>query len=83
MSNSEFTLQWSHLSSKCDALRGTQLKRVVITSSCASVFDSNSRGLVNESSWNEASVTLVKEKGSAAPNPEKYRASKTLAERGK
>ncbi|KAL5532147.1 hypothetical protein ACEPAF_5711 [Sanghuangporus sanghuang] len=61
---------------------GTRLKRVVVTSSCASVFDSNSRGLINESSWNEASITLVKEKGSAAPNPEKYRASKTLAEKG-
>ena len=35
----------------------------------------------SEEDWNEASIAEVKEKGRAASNPGKYRASKTLAER--
>lgn len=61
---------------------GSQLKRVVVTSSTASVIDSNSSGTLNENNWNEAGVELVRQKGSAAPAGDKYRASKALAEKG-
>ncbi|KAL5521236.1 hypothetical protein ACEPAG_9159 [Sanghuangporus baumii] len=60
---------------------GKGLKRIVVTSSVASIVNPDSSGLVDESSWNESSVTLIKEKGSAAPGQEKYRASKTFAEK--
>ena len=63
--------------------RGSQLKRAVVTSSTASIFDSSSSGRLDENSWNESSITLVKEKGKDASNMEKYRASKSLAEKGK
>ncbi|THH09441.1 hypothetical protein EW145_g2001 [Phellinidium pouzarii] len=65
---------------------GPQLKRIVVTSSGTAVYepgatDAKSTGVLNESSWNESSVTEVREKGRAASQWAKYCASKTLAER--
>ncbi|TBU38649.1 NAD(P)-binding protein [Dichomitus squalens] len=61
---------------------GSSVKRVVVTSSCASVLTPTTEPRVfSEEDWNEASIAEVKEKGRAASSPAKYRASKTLAER--
>ncbi|EJD07758.1 NAD-binding protein [Fomitiporia mediterranea MF3/22] len=60
---------------------GSQLKRVAVTSSCASILNPSSTGVLNEESWNEESIAIVKEKGREAPAQEKYRASKSLAEK--
>ncbi|GHJ85946.1 hypothetical protein NliqN6_2348 [Naganishia liquefaciens] len=66
------------------------LKRLVITSSVAAVVDPNPRGeqhangppyTMDERDWNEYSPKVVEEKGVDAPGSDKYRASKTLAER--
>ncbi|KAH9918743.1 NAD(P)-binding protein [Epithele typhae] len=62
---------------------GPRLQRVVVTSSCAAVLtpgDASGRAFA-EADWNEASVRAVEAAGRAAPPAEKYRASKTLAER--
>ncbi|KAH9855693.1 NAD-P-binding protein [Lenzites betulinus] len=60
---------------------GADVKRVVVTSSCASVLTVGTQPRVfTEADWNEASVSEVREKGRAAAQPSKYRASKTLAE---
>ncbi|THG95051.1 hypothetical protein EW026_g6529 [Hermanssonia centrifuga] len=61
---------------------GTSVKRVVVTSSCAAVLtaDPNPR-VFTEDDWNELSVKEVETKGSEASAFDKYRASKTLAER--
>jgi len=65
------------------ALRhGSSVKRVVVTSSCASVMHFSPHPLVfSEVDWNEQSIKEIEEKGSSAPNDLKYRASKTLAEK--
>ncbi|KAI0314138.1 D-lactaldehyde dehydrogenase [Amylostereum chailletii] len=61
---------------------GSSVKRVVITSSCASVLKPSSTPAVwDETSWNEPAIEEVKEKGAPAPAPSIYRASKTLAEK--
>ena len=66
--------------------RGT-VKRIVYMSSCAAAFSPPPAGhagftrVLDETSWNEHSPALVREKGRDAPGLEKYRASKTLAER--
>ncbi len=61
---------------------GSSVKRIVITSSCASVLTpSPDPHIFSEEDWNEASIAEVKEKGRDASAPGKYRASKTLAER--
>ncbi|KAI0674146.1 NAD(P)-binding protein [Trametes maxima] len=61
---------------------GSAVKRVVITSSTAAVLEPTTTPRVfSEENWNEDSVAEVKEKGRAASQPGKYRASKTLAER--
>ena len=58
------------------------VNRIVITSSCAAVLTpARQPGLFSEEDWNEASIAAVESQGRAAPNAEKYRASKTLAER--
>ncbi|KAJ9098876.1 hypothetical protein QFC19_006214 [Naganishia cerealis] len=66
------------------------LKRLVITSSVAAVVDPKPRGekhasgppyTMDEEDWNEYSPRVVDEKGVDAPGSDKYRASKTLAER--
>ena len=61
---------------------GTNVKRVVITSSCASVLDNFPEpNVFSEKDWNEGSPKEVQEKGREASQPAKYRASKVLAER--
>ncbi|KAI0807632.1 NAD(P)-binding protein [Fomes fomentarius] len=62
---------------------GSSVKRVVITSSCASVqlTQSTDPRIFSEEDWNEACIAEVKEKGRDASAPIKYYASKTLAER--
>ncbi|KAL4259845.1 NAD(P)-binding domain superfamily protein [Pleurotus pulmonarius] len=58
------------------------LKRVVITSSCATVLETLPEPKVfSELDWNEQCLKQVEEKGKAASNGAKYQASKTLAER--
>jgi len=59
------------------------VKRVVITSSVASIErDSPTPSTFSELDWNEQCLDFVREKGREAPNTMKYRASKTLAEKG-
>ncbi|TEB22503.1 D-lactaldehyde dehydrogenase [Coprinellus micaceus] len=61
---------------------GPQLKRVVITSSCAAVITIQPTARTfSELDWNEQSIDEVKAQGRAAAPMTKYRASKTLAER--
>ncbi|KAJ7598455.1 D-lactaldehyde dehydrogenase [Mycena floridula] len=61
---------------------GSSIKRVVITSSCATVAVSGKAPKIfDDSDWNDYSVKIVEEIGRAAPNLEKYRASKVLSER--
>ncbi|KAF8878449.1 hypothetical protein BD779DRAFT_1554703 [Infundibulicybe gibba] len=68
---------------KSAAKAGGSVKRVVVTSSCAAVLHVSSEPRVfTEVDWNEQSVKEVEEQGSSAPNIAKYRASKTLAEKG-
>ena len=58
------------------------VKRISITASCASVLTPTRQpGLFSEEDWNEESPAVVEAQGRAAPAAEKYRASKTLAER--
>ncbi|KAJ3521179.1 hypothetical protein NM688_g9052 [Phlebia brevispora] len=61
---------------------GASVKRVVITSSTAAVLtqDPNPR-VFSEDNWNERSIGEVETKGREAAPFDKYRASKTLAER--
>jgi len=59
------------------------VKRIVITSSGAAILrDSPTPSTFSELDWNEQCLEIVKEKGRDAPNMMKYRASKTLAEKG-
>ncbi|KAI0077590.1 NAD(P)-binding protein [Panus rudis PR-1116 ss-1] len=62
---------------------GTDVKRVVILSSCAAVIDSSKPGptTFSEADWNDYSINEVETKGRDATPADKYRASKTLAER--
>lgn len=62
---------------------GEDVKRVVILSSCAAVLDTSKPGPVtfSEADWNDHSVNEVETKGKDAAPSDKYRASKTLAER--
>lgn len=64
---------------------GKKVKRIIITSSCAAIIE-DSRDPVqiwDESNWGDVWVEKTKAQGSDAPYMFKYRASKTLAERGK
>ena len=58
------------------------MKRIVVTSSCASVSNPTDTGILDEKNWNEDNIVEVKEKGKNASQPAKYRASKSLAEKG-
>ncbi|KAF8999637.1 hypothetical protein BDQ17DRAFT_1360724 [Cyathus striatus] len=61
---------------------GLSIKRIVITSSCASVMSPPSVPTkFSEKDWNETSPREVAEQGRAAAPITKYRASKTLAEK--
>lgn len=55
----------------------------MITSSGAAVLrDTTTPSTFSELNWNEQCLEIVREKGREAPNMMKYRASKTLAEKG-
>ena len=55
----------------------------MVTSSCASVLRVTTEPRVfSEKDWNEQAIDIVKEQGKSAPPIAKYRASKTLAEKG-
>ncbi|KAH9487453.1 Ketoreductase azaE [Psilocybe cubensis] len=61
---------------------GTKVKRVVLTSSMGALIPIMTGPVVlNENSWGDDIVQLVKQLGKAAPQITKYWASKTLAER--
>jgi nucleoside-diphosphate-sugar epimerase len=61
---------------------GSNLKRVVLTSSVVAVFELTSLPRVfNETNWNDAAVKAVKTEGSAVDPYTIYQASKTLAEK--
>ncbi|KAK0479097.1 D-lactaldehyde dehydrogenase [Armillaria luteobubalina] len=61
---------------------GTQVQRVVVTSSCTAVFHFPSEPTVfSEEDWNKQAVSEVEEKGSDASFAAKYCASKSLAEK--
>ena len=61
----------------------TSVKRIVVTSSCASVFSVASEPKIfNEKDWNKGASEAVKEQGKNASPAAKYMASKTLAEKG-
>ncbi|KAF8178849.1 NAD(P)-binding protein [Mycena galopus ATCC 62051] len=62
---------------------GTSVKRVVVTSSCAAVVDIEPEPKTfTELDWCQQAPKEIAEKGRAASPISKYRASKTLAERG-
>ncbi|KAF5363173.1 hypothetical protein D9758_008392 [Tetrapyrgos nigripes] len=61
---------------------GKDVKRIVVTSSCASVLEIRPEPTkFSEEDWNELSAKEVQEQGRSAAAASKYRASKTLAER--
>lgn len=66
------------------------LQRLIITSSVAAIIEPEPKGerhaggppyRFTEEDWNTYSPEVIKEKGADAPGSDKYRASKTLAER--
>ncbi|KAG8876481.1 methylglyoxal reductase (NADPH-dependent) gre2 [Tulasnella sp. 331] len=57
------------------------VKRVVITSSIASIIHDKSSEIFDETDWNVTSPNEVEQKGKGASAIHKYRASKVLAER--
>jgi len=59
------------------------VKRVIVTSSIAAVMNATKTPPVTftEKDWNENSEKMVKEQGKAAPAADKYRASKSMAEK--
>jgi len=61
-----------------------KIKRIVITSSCASLTREGTKPTVtfDETDWADQAIQTVKEQGSKAAFMTKYRASKALAERG-
>ncbi|CCM04248.1 uncharacterized protein FIBRA_06415 [Fibroporia radiculosa] len=61
---------------------GASVKRIVFTSSCAALMNvQDTPRVFTEADWNEQAIAEVREKGRAAAQQTKYRASKTLAER--
>ncbi|KAG5650224.1 hypothetical protein H0H81_000267 [Sphagnurus paluster] len=66
---------------KSAAKNGDSVKRVVVTSSCASVLEIGVDKVFSEADWNELAIREVKEQGDKAPGASKYRASKTLGEK--
>ncbi|KAL0574028.1 hypothetical protein V5O48_001175 [Marasmius crinis-equi] len=61
---------------------GGQVQRIVITSSCAAIGMMRDKPEVfDEKNWNDYAVQLTEEQGRKALGVNKYRASKTLAEK--
>ncbi|KAF8880900.1 hypothetical protein CPB84DRAFT_1792190 [Gymnopilus junonius] len=61
---------------------GSKVKRIVVTSSTASILNpSDKPSVLSERDWNTSSPKEVEEKGADAPPMVIYRASKTLAEK--
>jgi len=61
---------------------GTEVKRVVVTSSAAAILEPHDPGYIyTEKDWNEFSLKEVEEKQEKAAGIHQYRTSKTLAER--
>lgn len=61
---------------------GTDVKRVIVLSSCAAVLEADPNPRVfSEEDWNGQSIREVQTKGKDAHPADKYRASKTLAEK--
>ncbi|KZO93873.1 NAD(P)-binding protein [Calocera viscosa TUFC12733] len=61
---------------------GTEVKRVVVTSSCAAILEPHEEGYIfSEKDWNEFSIKETAEKQEKALPIHQYRTSKTLAER--
>ena len=62
------------------------MKRIVVTSSVAAILSNltaeGSTVTFDETQWGDESVKIVKEQREKAPEMIKYRASKTLAEKG-
>ncbi|RXW23016.1 hypothetical protein EST38_g2831 [Candolleomyces aberdarensis] len=59
------------------------IKRIVITSSCAAVSTvAPEARTFSEADWNEITINEIREQGQQASRTTKYRASKTLAEKG-
>jgi hypothetical protein len=59
------------------------VKRIVITSSCAAILHvSPNPEFFSEKDWNLQAVEVVEREGEGAIGITKYRASKTLAEKG-
>ena len=62
------------------------MKRIVVTSSVAAIVSNltaeGSTVTFDETQWGDESVRIVTEQGEKAPEMTKYRASKTLAEKG-
>jgi nucleoside-diphosphate-sugar epimerase len=64
----------------------SSVKRIVVTSSTAAIegdFHDQDARILSENDWNEQSIQEIKERGHDASSSAKYRASKTLAEKGK
>lgn len=62
---------------------GHNVKRIVVTSSYASIMDGSAPvpNTRSEKDWNEYSIKQLESKGKDVSPPDAYRASKTLAER--
>jgi hypothetical protein len=60
----------------------SEVKRILVMSSCASIRSASETKVFSEEDWNEESISIVKENGDLAPGIDIYRASKTLAEKG-
>ncbi|PPQ91972.1 LOW QUALITY PROTEIN: hypothetical protein CVT25_004547 [Psilocybe cyanescens] len=62
---------------------GTNVKRIVLTSSCSAIINvvTKPTAMFDETNWADEAVQAVKEKGKDNPDMVKYRASKVLAER--
>jgi len=61
---------------------GQNVKRIVVTSSCASVLEMlPTPKEFSEADWNNQAIRDIEEQGRSAPAGAKYRASKTLAEK--
>jgi len=61
---------------------GTDVERVVVTSSCAAILEPHEQGYIfSEKDWNDFSIKEVEEKKEKAAGIHQYRTSKTLAEK--